>query len=164
MRGRPCVMSSSVYSSSSMQLNSFSRPWIRGRRCCRKHVRRDSIQVCKVHGTPGMENGEVNTHELPSNTCWGGAASVRKLTEAPYVYGDVDVSVLWTVIHGLPQGLQFSLSCSEQVNLRRTSFLQFWAFSQNLLQGQDVCFLCVRVGQKLPEHVSERQKKRENLK
>lgn len=52
IRGRPCVMSSSVYSSSSMQLNSFRRPWIRGRRCWWKHVRRDSSQVCKVHGTP----------------------------------------------------------------------------------------------------------------
>lgn len=52
MRGRPCVMSSSVYSSSSMQLNSLRRPWIRGRRCWWKHVRRDSIQVCKVQGTP----------------------------------------------------------------------------------------------------------------
>lgn len=52
MRGRPCVMSSSVYSSSSMQLNSFRRPWISGRRCWWKHVRRDSSHVCRVQGTP----------------------------------------------------------------------------------------------------------------
>lgn len=56
MRGRPCVTSSSVYSSSSMQLNSFRRPWIRGRRCWQKHVRRDSSQVCKVQGTPGKRH------------------------------------------------------------------------------------------------------------
>lgn len=33
MSGRPWVTSSSVYSSSSMQLNSFRTPWMRGRRC-----------------------------------------------------------------------------------------------------------------------------------
>lgn len=55
MSGRPCVMSSSVYSSSSMQINSLRIPWISGRRCWEKHVRKDSSHVCKVHGTPGQE-------------------------------------------------------------------------------------------------------------
>lgn len=52
IRGNPCVISSSVYSSSWMDLNSFSKHWMRGRRCCWKDVRRDSSHVCSVQGTP----------------------------------------------------------------------------------------------------------------
>lgn len=52
MSGRPCVSSSSVYSSSRMQLKSLSRAWISGRRCCAKLVRSDSSHVCSVHATP----------------------------------------------------------------------------------------------------------------
>lgn len=66
MSGRPCVTSSWVYSSSSIQLNSFSRPWISGRRCWLKHVRRDSSQVCRVHGTPGEQS---HTWLNTSHTC-----------------------------------------------------------------------------------------------
>lgn len=52
IRGKPCVMSSSVYSSSWMDLNSFSKHWMRGLRCCWKDVRKDSSHVCSVQGTP----------------------------------------------------------------------------------------------------------------
>ena len=52
IRGKPCVISSSVYSSSWMDLNSFSKHWMRGRRCCWKDVRKDSSHVCSVQGTP----------------------------------------------------------------------------------------------------------------
>lgn len=57
IRGNPCVMSSSVYSSSWMDLNSFSRHWMRGRLCCWKDVRKDSSHVCSVQGTP-MDRGQ----------------------------------------------------------------------------------------------------------
>lgn len=63
MSGRPCVISSSVYSSSWMQLKSLSRPWMSGRRFWMKQVRRDSSQVCSVQGTPGNRTTwRVNTH------------------------------------------------------------------------------------------------------
>lgn len=70
MSGSPCVMSSSVYSSSLMQLKSFSRPWISGRRCCTKHVRRDSSHVCRVHGTPvyGI-NESMNVCDTAESIC-----------------------------------------------------------------------------------------------
>lgn len=50
-------MSSSVYSSSWMDLNSFSKHWMRGRLCCWKDVRKDSSHVCSVQGTP-TEGGQ----------------------------------------------------------------------------------------------------------
>lgn len=61
-------MSSSVYSSSWMQLKSLSRPWISGRRFCTVQVRRDSSQVCSVHGTPGGGKKTTATHSQSQNT------------------------------------------------------------------------------------------------
>lgn len=58
-----------------------------------------------------------------------------KLTEAPYVYGDVHVSVLRTVVHGFSQGFQFGLPSSDQVDLRQTSSPQLRTLSENLFQG-----------------------------
>lgn len=40
-----------------MVLNSFNKHWMRGLRCCWKAIRKDSSQVCRVHGTPGAERG-----------------------------------------------------------------------------------------------------------
>lgn len=54
----------------------------------------------------------------------GGRIILFKLTEAPYVYGDIHVSVLRAVVHGFSQGFQFGLPSSDQVDLRQTSPLQ----------------------------------------
>lgn len=81
MSGRPCVMSSSVYSSSWMQLKSLRRPWISGRRCCRKHVFRDSSHVCRVHGTP---THTTNTH-LSLHGIYAAQKSVPRLAVDMYL-------------------------------------------------------------------------------
>lgn len=158
MRGRPCVTSSSVYSSSSMQLNSFSRPWIRGRRCWWKHVRRDSSHVCKVQGTP-EEQFRHHMRGFPTQSCTPEAFPGR--TEAAYVDGDVHVSVLSAVVHGFLQGFEFGFSGSDLFSVRRTSTFRLGTLSQDLLQGQNICFSFVCVGQESTKDVSaggERQK------
>ncbi len=78
MSGSPCVMSSSVYSSSLMQLKSFSRPWISGRRCCTKHVRRDSSHVCRVQGTPVYRiNESVHVCDSAESICHQPALNIK---------------------------------------------------------------------------------------
>lgn len=78
IRGKPCVMSSSVYSSSWMDLNSFSKHWMRGRLCCWKDVRKDSSHVCSVQGTP-TDRGQSSYSQLQRRMCPSAFLPVHKL-------------------------------------------------------------------------------------
>lgn len=63
MSCKPSVTSSSLYSSSLMELKSLRRPCTTEYRDCEKEVRRDSIQMCSFQGTPGQREQQLS---LPS--------------------------------------------------------------------------------------------------
>lgn len=63
MSCKPSVTSSSLYSSSLMELKSLRRPCTTEYRDCEKEVRRDSIQMCSFQGTPGQREEQLS---LPS--------------------------------------------------------------------------------------------------
>lgn len=64
MSCKPSVTSSSLYSSSLMELKSLRRPCTTEYRDCEKEVRRDSIQMCSFQGTPAREKNSC--HAPPS--------------------------------------------------------------------------------------------------
>lgn len=67
------------------------------------------------------------------------------------------MAVLCAMVHGLSQGPQLGLSCSQgssAVGLRSQTLLPGdRTLRQDLLQGQHVPLVLVRLGQELPEHV-----------
>lgn len=60
MSCKPSVTSSSLYSSSLMELKSFRRLCTTEYRDCEKEVRSDSIQMCSFQGTPGQKEGKLS--------------------------------------------------------------------------------------------------------
>lgn len=67
------------------------------------------------------------------------------------------MAVLCAMVHGLSQGPQFGLSCSQgpsAVGLRRQPLLpRLRTLGQDLLQGQHVPFVLLRLGQELPKYI-----------
>ncbi len=79
-----------------------------------------------------MLHAECETVE-PACTCF--SECLQKLTEAPYIYGDVYMPMLCAVVHGFFQGFKFGLPSSDQIDLRRASTFQLRTLCQNLFQG-----------------------------
>lgn len=67
------------------------------------------------------------------------------------------MAVLCAMVHGLSQGPQFGLSCSQgpsAVGLRCQPLLRrVRTLGQDLLQGQHVPLFLLRLGQELPENI-----------